>query len=179
MLRNGLRALRCLDGSLGDFVYAVALQRGDLDDPAADLAAQFLYVDGIAVLADQVHHVQGDDHGNAQFDELGRQVQVALQVRSVHDVQDNVGAFFDQVIPRDDFLQRVRGKRIDARKVCDDHVLVILDAAFLLFDRDTGPVPDELVGAGQSVKQRCFTAVRVASQGNADLVSHFFCDLPS
>ena len=49
---------------------------------------------------------------------------------------------------------------------------MLLQLAFLLFDRDAGPVADKLVRAGQRIEQRGFTAVRVARKGNFDLFFH-------
>ncbi len=70
--RDGLAALGSLDGSLRRLHHAVALERGDLDDLAAQLAGELGDVDLVAVLADHVHHVDGDDHGDAQLGELRR-----------------------------------------------------------------------------------------------------------
>ena len=49
-------------------------------------------VDLVAVLAYHVHHVDGNDHGDAQLDQLGGQVQVTLQVGAIDDIQDGVGS---------------------------------------------------------------------------------------
>ena len=54
------------------------LECGDLQHLAAQLAGQLLEVDAVAVLAHQVHHVDGDDHGDAELGELRRQIEVAL-----------------------------------------------------------------------------------------------------
>ena len=80
------------------------------------------------------------------------------------------GRSVDQIVTGNDFFQSVRGKGIDAGKVHDDDILVLLEAAFLLFNGNAGPVADELVGAGQRVEQRGFAAVRVACKGNFDLL---------
>ena len=164
--------------ALGGLHHAVALQSGDLHDLAAQLAGQLLDVDLVAVLADHVHHVHGDDHGNAQLRQLGGQVQVALQVGAVDDVQDGVGALADQVIPGHHLLQGVGGQGVDARQVHDDHVIVLLQLALLLLHGDAGPVAHELVGAGEGVEQGGFAAVRVARQGNFDLLIHMILVSP-
>ena len=65
-------ALGGLDGGLRRLHDAVALERGDLNDLAAQLAGELGDVDLVAVLADHVHHVDGDDHGDAQLGELRR-----------------------------------------------------------------------------------------------------------
>jgi len=70
--RDGLSALGGLDGGLRRLHHAVALERGDLNDLAAQLAGELGDVDLVAVLADHVHHVDGDDHGDAQLGELRR-----------------------------------------------------------------------------------------------------------
>ena len=170
--RDGLCALRGGHGGLCRLHDAVALQRRDLHDLAAELAAQLCDVDLVAVLADDVHHVDGDDHGDAKLGQLGGQVEVALEVGAVDDVQDGVRALRDQVVPGDDLFHRVRGQRVDTGKVHDDDVVVLLQLAFLLFHGDARPVADELVGAGQRVEQRGFAAVRVARKGNFDLFLH-------
>ena len=170
--RDGLGALGGADGSLGSIHDAVALECGDLDDLAAKLTGELLDVDLITVLADDIHHVDGDDHGDAELSELGGEIQVTLEVRAVDDVQDRVGTLGDEVVTGDDFLQRVGGQGVNTGKVHDDHVIVLLELTFLLFHGDAGPVADELVRAGQGVKQRRLTAVGVAREGNFDLLFH-------
>ena len=104
---DGLGGLGGLDGGLGGLHDALALQGGDLHDLAAQLAAQLFHVDLVAVLADHVHHVDGDNNGDAQLGQLGGQVQVTLQVRAVDDVQDSVGALVDQVVTGHHLFQGV------------------------------------------------------------------------
>ena len=68
---DGLGGLGGLDGGLGGLHDAVTLQGGDLHDLAAQLTAQLRHVDLVAVLADHVHHVDGDDHGNGTETSMG------------------------------------------------------------------------------------------------------------
>ena len=167
--RNGLgAALRGFHGRFRRFHNAVALQSGDLDDLAAQLAGKLRAVDLVAVLAHTVHHVHGDDHRDAQLGQLRGEVQVALEVRAVDDVQDGVRTLGDQVITGNNFFQRVRRQAVNTGKVHDDDVVMLLELAFLFLDRDARPVAYELVGAGQRVEQRRFAAVRVACQRNFD-----------
>ena len=166
---HGLLILGGSDGSLGGLHDAVTLQGGDLHDLAAQLAAQLLGVDGVAVLLHHVHHVDGDDHRDAQLGELGGEVQVALQVGTVDDVQNGVGPLADQIVTGHHFLQRVGGQGVDAGQVGDGHAVMLAQLTFLFLHGDAGPVTHELVGARQRVKQRGFTAVGVARQGNANI----------
>lgn len=48
-----------------------------------------------AVLVRQVHHVDGNHHGNAHFNQLRREVQVAFEVGGVNDVDDDLCFAFD------------------------------------------------------------------------------------
>ena len=169
---HGLGGLGGLHGGLGGLHDALALQGGDLHDLAAQLAAQLVHVDLVAVLADHVHHVDGDDHRDAQLGQLGGQVQVTLQVGAVDDIQDGVGALVDQVITGHHLLQRVGGQRIDARQVHNGHVLMLLQLALFLLHRYAGPVAHELIGAGQRVEQGGLAGVGVARQRDLDLFFH-------
>ena len=173
VLRLGVRALCRGDRGLRRVHDAGALQSGDLNDLAAQLTGQLLDVDLVAVLLDDIHHVDGDDDRDAQLGQLRGEVEVALEVGAVDDVQDGIRALRDQIVTGDDFLQRVRRKGIDTGKVHDDDVLMLLKPAFLLLDGDAGPVANELVRARQGVEQRCFAAVRIAREGNFDLLFHF------
>ena len=104
-------------------------------------------------------------------------IQVTLQVGAIDDIQNGVRALPDQIVPGHDLFQGVWGQRINARQVHDDDVLVSLQLAFLLLHRNTGPVTNELVGAGQGVEQRGFTTVRIARQSNLQLSLHVFSPL--
>jgi len=143
--RHGLGALCRADSCLGCLHDTVALERGDLDDLAANLTGELLDVDLITVLADNVHHVDGDDHGDPQFGKLRGEIEVSLQVRTIDDVQNRVGTLGDEVVTGDDLLKRVGGQRINAGKVHDDHIIMLFQSALLLFHGDAGPVADKLI----------------------------------
>ena len=177
MLRNGLCPFRGGDGRLRGGFGSLALQRRDFHDPAAELTAELFDIDAVALPTDQVHHVQGNHHRNADLHQLCGQVEVAFQVRRVDDVQDNIGAFLNQIITRNHLFQRIGREGVDARQVCYDNVFVVFQASFLLLNRDARPVADKLVRAGQGIEQRCLAAVRIAREGNADLFFHLISPL--
>ena len=169
---NGFGALGGLHSGFSGFHDAVPLQRGDLNDPHAQLPGQLRYIDLVTVLADYVHHVDGDDHRDTQLGKLGGEVEVALQVGAVNDVQNGVGPFSHQIVTGHHLFQSVGGQGIDAGKVHDDYIVMLFQLAFLFLHGDAGPVAHELVGTGQGVEQGRLTAVRVACQGNFDLLFH-------
>ena len=105
--RKRMRLFGGFDGRFGGFHDAVVVQRGDFQHFAAQFARQLLEIDLVAVLPDDVHHVHGNDHRDAELRQLRRQIEVALQIRAVDDVQNRLGGFVQQIISCDDLLQRV------------------------------------------------------------------------
>ena len=151
---------------------ALALEGAHLHYLTAQGLAQLIEVDGVAVLPHQVDHVHRHYHGHAQLDELGGEVEVALNVSPVHDVEDGVRLLVHQIAPGYHFLQGIGGQGVDAGQVLDDHILMTLQSALLLLYGDAGPVAHILAGAGEGVEQRGLAAVGVARQGNLDVHSH-------
>jgi len=167
VLRNGLAVLGGINGSLGGSHHAGPLQRGDLHHLAAQLAGKLLNIDLIAVFLYQIHHVDGDDDRDAQLGQLGGQVQVTLQVGTINDVQDGIGALAQQIITGYYFFQGVGGKGINAGQVGDGNTLVLFQLTFLFLYGNTRPVAYKLVGTGKSIEQGSFTAVGVTGKGNS------------
>ena len=159
---DGFCAMGGFDRGLCGFHDAIALQGGYLYYPAAQLFGELGGIYLIAILAHNVHHIDGNDYRNAQLGKLSGEVKVALQVGSVDYVQYGVGALVDKIISGNYFLQSIGGKGVYAGQVHYDHILMLPKAAFLLFYGNAWPVADKLIGTGQSVEQRGFAAVRVA-----------------
>ena len=157
---------RELRGKLRRLDAALVVLGADADHLAAERFGDALHVDLVAVFAHEVHHIDRDHHRQAQLGELRRQVEVALDVRAVHDVQDGRRRVLDEIAPRDLLLQRIRRERVDARQVLDDDRLVTLEEAVLLLDRHARPVADVLARACQRIEERRLAAVRVARERN-------------
>ena len=160
---------RRADSHVHQLVDALVFSSGNGDHGDAQLRGQLHHVDGVAAGPDLVHHVQGDDHGDAQLYELEGKVEVPLDVGGVHDVDDTVGMLVQDEIPGDDLLRGVGGEGVDAGEVHHHGVLALFDGAFLFFDGNAGEVPDVLVAAGQAVEKGGFAAVLVACQGEKQL----------
>ena len=54
-----------------------------------------------------VVHVHGHDHAEVHVDDLGRQVEIALEVGGVHHVDDHVGNIVDQILAYVQLLRAV------------------------------------------------------------------------
>ena len=156
--------LRRLNGHLRGMHGVLAVQRADFDRVTSELFPELLRIDRIAALSDEIHHIKCKNNRKSDLDQLGGEVQVSLDVRSVDDIQNDIRFLVDQIISGNDFLQRVRAQRVDSRKVLDDDVLVAREASFLLLDRDARPVSDVLGAARQIIKQRGLSAVRISCE---------------
>ena len=157
-------------GLAGHLAAALAPQGAGFHHLAAQRLAQLAQINLVAVFARHVDHVQGDDHGNAQLGQLRGQVQVALDVGGVHDVEDGIRPLVYQIAAGDHLLQRIGRKAVDAGQVLDDDIRFAFQPALLLFHRHARPVANVLVGTGQVVEHGGFTAVWIARQG--DLCGH-------
>ena len=154
---------------LEQLLDALVLKSRDHHDRTAKLLGKLVRVDLVAVFLDQVGHVEGDDHGQAGLDNLKRQVQVALQVGGVDHLDDDIGLAAHEVIARALFLGAIGGKRVDAGEVRNRDALVAQELGFLFLNRDTRPVANVAVGAGDQVEKRGLAAVGVTRQRDMDL----------
>ena len=118
-----LGSSRLLD-LLEQLLDTLVLKSRDHHDRAAELLGELVRVDLVAVLLDQVGHVEGNNHGQAGLDNLKRQVQVTLEVGGIDNLDDNIGLAAHEVVARALLLGAVGGKRVDAREVRDGNVLV-------------------------------------------------------
>ena len=134
-----------LDDCLCDRADSVRLQGAHFQNSAAKLFFQLPAVNHIPVLADDIHHIDGDHSGNAEFQKLCGQIQVTLYIAAVHNVQDRIRFFIDQILTGDNLFQRIGGQGVNARKILDNDILTALQRAFFLLYRNPGPVADVLI----------------------------------
>jgi len=124
------------------------------------------------LLAQLVGHVQQHQRGNAQRNDARRKDQMAVQVGGVQNQNDRVGArrarhCTGQDVDGDFFILRLWGETIDARQV-DERNLFALGVAHItgmVFDGDTGKIPDFLPQLGESIKESCLAGVGRADNG--------------
>ena len=116
-----------------------------------------------------VHEVEGDDHGALQFHQLQREIEVALDVGGVDDVQNHVRRVLGDEVAGDVFLDGIGRKRVDAGQIDQSGLFALqVKMGLLALHGDAGPVAHILVGAGEGVEQRGLAAVGVARQSDGD-----------
>ena len=173
---DGLAA-RSVHGLLHELGDALALCCRYRDDRDAEHIAHFLSIDSAAVGTHLVHHIERQHHRHAQLKELKRQVQVALDIGRIDDVNDAVRLSVEDEVSGNDLLLRVGAQGIDARQIDHGAILYLADLADFLIDCHAGEVAHMLIGAGEGVKKCRFTAVLVADQCKDHKEDHSFVRL--
>ena len=153
-----------MKGVVYQLIHALILGGGNGNDRNAQHGLHLVDAHRAAVAAHLVHHVQRQHHGDVQLHELHGQVEVALDVGGIHDVDDAGGLFADDELPGNDLLAGIGGHGVDARQVGDLGLRVALDGTALAVHRHAREIAYMLVGTGELVEQGGLTAVLVASQ---------------
>ena len=117
-----------------------------------------------AVAAHLIHHVEREHHRDAELHELHREIEIALEIRRVDDVDDAVGMRMQQEITRDDLLIRVRRERVDARQIRHARLGMQAHLPILAVDRHAGEIPHMLVRACELIEERRLAAVLIADE---------------
>ncbi len=153
------------------------------DDGHAQLGGEGRGVDRLAVLLGDIDHVQGEDGGMADFDDLGGKIEVALQVGGVNNNNDegrrrHAGRALKQDVAGDLFIEGLRAEAVGSREIEDDDAFGAgaLEAAFLAFDGDAGIIADAGAQTGEGVEHGGFAGIGVA--GEDDLERRLGCGRP-
>ena len=119
----------------------------------------------VATLLRLVKHVQGAHHTQVHVYELCGEIEVALQVARVDDVDYHVGRMLDNLLAYVEFFGRVCRKRICAGQV-DDIELVALECgvSHLCVNGHARVVADTLVCSACKVEERGLAAIGVAHE---------------
>ena len=157
-----------MDGVAHHLIYALVLHGADGDDGNAENLLHPVDADGSAVASHFVHHIESQHHGDAKLHELHGEVEVALDVGGIDDVDDAVGMVFQDEATADDFLARVGAEAVDAREVGDGGIGMSLDGAVLAVDGDAREVADVLLAARQLVEERRLSAVLIADESKCE-----------
>ena len=122
-------------------------------------------IHGAAVFRQLVHHVQCQHHGPVQLNQLQGQVQIALNIGGIHDIDNACRLLPQDKLPGHNLLLGVGGHGINPRQIRNLRQLVAPDAAAFLIHRHPREIAHMLVGAGQLVKKRSLAAVLIPCQG--------------
>ncbi len=118
-----------------------------------------LDVDGDAAFLGNVHHVEHHQDGDAHLDELEGEKEVSLDVRSVHDIDDEIRLTGEQVVPRDGLVLGACRQGVDARKIDHTDRARFLGCARLLECRGAGRAGGVARPAGVGLHQQLTEAL--------------------
>ena len=99
-----------------DSFFRVRLHR---DDRHAEFIGEFRGIEPEAGAFGDIDHVQGDHAGQAEFDDLKGELQVALEIRGVQHTDDEIGFLLAgkqavERVERDFLIGRIRPQRVAA-----------------------------------------------------------------
>ena len=150
-----------------DRVGSFAASRHCRDHRNSDQAGELLEIELLTVALGHVYHVQSDHHRQSELEQLSGEIEVALQVACVDDVDDHVHALLEQKVSSDDLLLRICGQAVDPGEIDDaEDAIVGPDRALFALDGYARPVADVLVRAGELVENGGLPRVGVAHQGD-------------
>ena len=143
---------RHVQGVVHQLADALVAGSANGDNGHAQQALEQVDVYGAAIGGHLVHHVERDDHRTVKLHELQCQVQVALDVGGVNDVDDGVRTLVEDELTAHDLLACVRRQGVNAGQVGNARLGMVTDGAIFAVDRHAGKVTDVLVGARQLVE---------------------------
>lgn len=101
--------------------------------------------------------------------ELCREIEIALQVAAVYDIDDDVRGILYQLLTDVELLWRIRREGISTGKVDEIELVAgVFRVADFGVDRDAGVVAHPLVSTRSIVEEGRLTTVGVAHQGYVD-----------
>ena len=162
--------IRNVHGVVHQLGNAFALHGANGHNGNAQLRFQFVDQHRSTVRGHFVHHVQRQNHRNVQLKELHGQIQIALDIRGVHNIDDTARFILQHELARNNLFCGIRTHGIDAWQVRDQGVCMAQQRAVLAVNRNSGEVAHVLVGARELVEQRCFAAVLVSYQGKCQFL---------
>ena len=146
--------------------------RLDRHDRHAEVAFESGDVDFQAEIFRDIHHVESDDDGDAEVEELRRQIQVAFEVRRIDDRDDQVRlvlAVAENDVDGQHLVGAAGREAVGAGQIDDvERAPVMPTDSLLRLDGDAGIVADALVHAGELVEQRRLAGVRIADEGDGE-----------
>ena len=157
------------DDGRQQFVYSAPRGEHRGHHGHAQQRAQLAVVERVAAMLALVEHIQGAHYPHVHIDELGGQIEVALQVARVNHVKYNVWSVFHQMLPHIEFLGRIGRERVGAGQVDEvEAVAFVRGVALLGIHRHARIVAHALVCPRSKVEERGLAAVGIAHQCHAD-----------
>ena len=86
------------DDGLEELIHASTVGEDGRNHRDTEEFAQFVVVDVIATFFGFIKHVEGTDHADVHVYQLGGEIEVALQVAGVDNVDDDIRCMLDELL---------------------------------------------------------------------------------
>ena len=160
---NRILSLIYLDNGVKQFFYALSGTADSGNDRNTDHIPQSLIIKHCAGIPQFIVHIQGNDHRVVHVDQFCRQVEVALQVGGVHDIDNHIRIVVFQIGPDIPFLGGIGRKGVGSRQVYDiERIASMHERSRLGIDGDSRIIAYVFFGAGSHIEQRGFSAIGIA-----------------
>ena len=154
-------------------IDTLVFHRADGNDGYAEHSFHPIDAHRSAVTPHLVHHIKRQYHRNAKFHQLHGQVEVALDIGCIDNVDNAAGLAFQNETTADDLFACVRAEAVDAGQVGDGCIRMALDDTVLAVDGHAWDVADVLFAARQLVEQSRLSAVLITHERKGETA--FFC----
>ena len=176
--------LRCipliyLDDSVEELRNAFPAAADCRDNRESEKMTEGLYVKLVLLRPELVIHVQGHDDPQVHVNQLGRKIEVALEIGCIHHIHHDIGKVFYEVAADIELLRAVGRERICPGKVDKgEFVAPVLEIALFRVDGHSAVVAHMLMAAGSDVEEGCLAAVGIADQSDPDHLAAFGRQMP-
>ncbi len=102
-----LLALIELDDGIEELVHASTVGKDGRNHGESEELAELVVVDVVATFLSLVKHVEGAHHADVHVYQLGGEVEIALQIAGVDDVDDDIWSVLHELLAHIEFLWRI------------------------------------------------------------------------
>ena len=119
-----------------------------------------------------VIHIEGHHHGDIHIDKLRCEVEVALQVGGVDDIENDIRVLVKDMTAHIELLRRIGTERIGAGEVDEvDGITGMMEGAHLLVNGDAAIVAHTLMSVGGDIEDGGLATVGVTDKGHMDALA--------
>ena len=104
-----------MDRMLHELAHPLIFDSGDRDDRDLQEPLHLINQDGASIVFHFIHHIDRKHHRYPKLHQLHGEIEIAREIRRIHDIDDPRRLLLEDKFTRDDLLTRVRRKRIDPR----------------------------------------------------------------
>ena len=166
------------DDGFEELIHASTIGEDGRNHRDTEEFAQFVVVDVIATFFGFIKHVEGTDHADVHVYQLGSEIEVALQVAGVDDVDDDIRRMLDELLAHIEFFRRIGRKGIGARQIYQVEVIaVVFGFAHLGIHGYAAVVAHTFVSTRCEVEEGSLSAVWISHQCHVDDAVESFCFL--